>query len=78
MAKEEHNPFREMGFIQFWFVSTLFCATFPASLVVCLVTMGEVKTKQLVGAIIRDFFRTVLFAIIGIAIAAGLVWKFLL
>ena len=56
--KIENNPFKEMGFIQFVVVSTVFWMTFPASVAICYITMGSVKTKQLVKALVNDFLQT--------------------
>lgn len=60
-----------MGFITFWVVSTVFYLTFPISLLLCYLTMGLVRTKQLLKALVSDFLQTVL---ILIAFAALLVW----
>ena len=60
-----------MGFITFWVVSTVFYLTFPISLLLCYLTMGSVRTKQLLKALVSDFLQTVL---ILIAVAALLVW----
>ena len=57
---DDKNPFSDMGFIQFWVVSTIFWMTFPASLVLCYLTMGPIRTKQFVKALINDFFETIL------------------
>ena len=65
------NPFREMGFIKFWILSTVFCLSFPVSLLVCYLVLGELRTKQLVVAIVADFLLT-LAVLIGLS--ALLVW----
>ena len=56
--KDVKNPFSEMGFIKFWIVSTVFWFSFPVSLVLCYLAMGQVKTKQLVKALVHDFLQT--------------------
>ena len=58
--QDEKNPFADMGFIQFWVVSTIFWMTFPASLCLCYLTMGPIRTKQFVKALIHDFLQTIL------------------
>ena len=58
--KDVKNPFSEMGFIKFWIVSTVFWFSFPVSLVLCYLAMGQVKTKQLVKALVHDFLQTLL------------------
>ena len=57
---EDSNPFKDMGFIQFWIVSTLFWMTFPLSVAICYLTLGSVRTKQLVKALVNDFLQTLL------------------
>ena len=56
--KDDENPFSEMGFIKFWIVSTVFWLSFPVSLVLCYLAMGQVKTKQLIKALVHDFLQT--------------------
>ena len=58
--QDDKNPFADMGFIQFWVVSTIFWMTFPASVVLCYLTMGPFRTKQFVKALIHDFLQTIL------------------
>ena len=53
-----HNPFKDMGFIKFWIVSTVFWFSFPVSLVLCYLALGSVRTKQLVKALVHDFLLT--------------------
>lgn len=60
-----------MGFFTFWVVSTVFYLTFPISLLLCYLTMGSVRTKQLLKVLVSDFLQTVL---ILIAVAALFVW----
>ena len=55
--KDVKNPFSEMGFIKFWIVSTVFWFSFPVSLVLCYLAMGQVKTKQLIKAFVYEFFQ---------------------
>ena len=56
--EDVENPFTEMGFIKFWIVSTVFWFSFPVSLVLCYLAMGEQRTKQLVKALVHDFLQT--------------------
>ena len=56
--KDVENPFSKMGFIKFWIVSTVFWFSFPVSLVLCYLAMGQVKTNQLVKALVHDFLQT--------------------
>ena len=60
---EQQNSFKDMGFIKFWIISTTFWFSFPVSLAFSYVTLGSVRTKQLVKALVHDFLQT-LFIII--------------
>ena len=65
------NPFANMGFFRFWFVSTLFYLTFPLSLAASYLVLGPHKTKQLVTALVHDFLQTML---IILAVVAVIIW----
>ena len=66
--KDVKNPFSEMGFIEFWIVSTVFWFSFPVSLVLCYLAMGQVKTKQLVKALVHDFLQTLLLLFVVVCV----------
>ena len=70
--EDVENPFREMGFIKFWIVSTVFWFSFPVSLVLCYLALGQVKTKQLVKALVHDFLQTLflIFAVVCVILYA--------
>jgi hypothetical protein len=51
-GKIEVNPFKEMGMIKFWMISTLVYLTFPVLLVFSYVMFGPVLTKRLISALI--------------------------
>ena len=55
---DDHNPFKDMGFIKFWIVSTVFWFSFPVSVVLCYLALGSLRTKQLVTALVHDFLQT--------------------
>ena len=57
-----------MGFIEFWIVSTVFWFSFPVSLVLCYLAMGQVKTKQLVKALVHDFLQTLLLLFVVVCV----------
>ena len=69
---DDENPFKDMGFIKFWIVSTVFWFSFPVSLVLCYLAMGHVKTKQFVKALVHDFLQTLflLFAVVCVMLYA--------
>jgi hypothetical protein len=66
VQKEKENPFKDMGFIKFWIVSTVFWFSFPVSLVLCYLALGSVKTKQLVKALVHDFLQTLFIILVVI------------
>jgi hypothetical protein len=70
---KDENPFSEMGFVKFWLVSTLFWLCFPLSLLVVYIVIGADRTRQLVAALIHDFFQTVLIilCVLAVLIYAG-------
>ena len=64
--EEDENPFKDMGFIKFWIVSTVFWFSFPVSLVLCYLALGSVKTRQLVKALVHDFLQTLFIILVVI------------
>ena len=73
---EGENPFNEMGFIKFWIVSTVFWFSFPVSLVLCYLAMGQEKTKQLVKALVHDFLQTLFLIFIVVCVILYAVYYF--
>ena len=67
---EDSNPFGNMGFFQFWILSTLFYLTFPLSLLIAFLVLGPVRTRQFVSALVHDFLQTVLILIVVFAVVA--------
>ena len=74
--KDVKNPFSEMGFIKFWIVSTVFWFSFPVSLVVCYLAMGQIKTKQLVRALVHDFLQTLFLIFVVVCVILYAVYYF--
>ena len=66
-----------MGFITFWVVSTVFYLTFPISLLLCYLTMGSVRTKQLLLALVNDFLQTIMTLIVVVAILIWLAFHYI-
>ena len=66
-----------MGFITFWVVSTVFYLTFPVSLLLCYLTMGSVRTKQLLVALVNDFLQTIMILIVVMAILIWLAYHYI-
>ena len=48
-----------MGYIKFFFLSTLFFLTFPLSIIFCLVFYGLQETKQFITVLIKDYVQTI-------------------
>ena len=65
---EQQNSFKDMGFIKFWIISTIFWFSFPVSLAFSYVTLGSVRTKQLVKALMHDFLQTLFLIIIVLCV----------
>ena len=72
----EKNPFADMGFFQFWVVSTIFWMTFPASVVLCYLTMGSFRTKQFVKALINDFLQTILVILVVVCVVVYVIYHY--
>ena len=68
VSEKDEDPFKDMGFIKFWIVSTLFWMTFPISLAVSYISIGSVRTKQLVKALVHDFLQTLFIILVVISI----------
>ena len=75
--KDVENPFSEMGFIKFWIVSTVFWFSFPVSLVLCYLAMGQEETKQLVKALVHDFLQTLFLIFIVVCVILYVVYFFI-
>ena len=68
------NPFKKMSIIRFWAISTLFYMFFPVSLIVTFFTLGKVKTKQFLLALMNDFFQTVLIFLLFLCFLIWLIY----
>jgi hypothetical protein len=68
VSEKDEDPFKDMGFIKFWIVSTVFWFSFPVSLVLCYLALGSVKTKQLVKALVHDFLQTLFIILVVICV----------
>ena len=73
---EQQNSFKDMGFIKFWIISTIFWFSFPVSLAVSYVTLGSVRTKQLVKALVHDFLQTLFIIIIVMCVVIYGLYKY--
>ena len=76
VSEKDEDPFKNMGFIKFWVVSTLFWMTFPISLVVSYISIGSVRTKQLVKALVHDFLQTLFIILVVISIVIYFIYDY--
>ena len=72
----DENSFKDMGFIKFWIVSTVFWFSFPVSLVLCYLALGSVKTKQLVKALVHDFLQTLFIILVVISVVIYFIYDY--
>ena len=77
IKNDDENPFKDMGFIKFWIVSTVFWFSFPVSLVLCCLTLGSVKTKQLVKALVHDFLQTLFIILVVVYVIIYTVYHYI-
>ena len=75
-SRDDENSFKEMGFIKFWVVSTLFWMFFPISLALCYVSIGSLRTKQLVKALVNDFLQTVLVILVVVCVVIYVIYHY--
>ena len=68
------NPFKKMSIIRFWVISTLFYMFFPISMIVVFFTLGKIKTKQFLVALMNDFFQTILIFLLFICFFIWLIY----
>ena len=74
---DDENLFKDMGFIKFWIVSTVFWFSFPVSLVLCYLALGSVKTKQLVKALVHDFLQTLFIILVVVCVITDTVHHYI-
>ena len=74
--ERDENLFKDMGFIKFWLVSTLFWMSFPISLVVSYISIGSVKTKYLVKALVNDFLQTLFIILFVLSIGIYFIFNY--
>ena len=74
---DDENPFKDMGFIKFWIVSTIFWFSFPVSLVLCYLALGSIKTKQLGKALVHDFLQTLFIIFVVVCVIIYTVYDYI-
>jgi len=72
----DENPFKDMGFIKFWIVSTLFWMTFPISFAMSYISIGSVRTKQLVKVLVYDFLQTLFIILVVISVVIYFIYDY--
>ena len=76
VSEKDEDPFKDMGFIKFWVVSTLFWMTFPISLAVSYISIGSLRTKQLVKALVHDFLQTLFIILVVISVVIYFIYDY--
>ena len=76
VSEKDEYPFKDMGFVKFWIVSTLFWMTFPISLAVSYISIGSVRTKQLVKALVHDFLQTLFIILVVVSIVVYFIYDY--
>ena len=76
VSEKDEDPFKDMGFIKFWIVSTLFWMTFPISIAVSYISIGSVRTKQLVKVLVHDFLQTLFIILVVISIVIYFIYDY--
>ena len=74
---DDKNSFKDMGFIKFWIVSTIFWFSFPVSLVLCYLALGSIKTKQLGKALVHDFLQTLFIIFVVVCVIIYTVYDYI-
>ena len=76
LSEKDEDPFKDMGFFKFWVISTLFWMTFPISLAVSYISIGSVRTKQLVKALVHDFLQTLFIILVVMSIVIYFIYDY--
>ena len=76
IQKDNENPFKDMGFIKFWLVSTVFWFSFPVSPALCYFALGSVRTKQFIKALIDDFFQTLFIMLLVFCVTVVFIYHY--
>lgn len=76
LKKKMTTPFKDMGFIKFWVVSTVFWFSFPMSLILCYLTLGSVRTKQLIKALVHDFLQTLFIIMVVVSLVIYFIYQY--
>jgi len=74
---KKDNIFKNIGFIKFWIISSLFFMTFPLSLFFCFVYLGTAKTKQFLIVLVNDFLQTLLILFITLLIMIYFIFDYI-
>ena len=77
IKNDDENPFKDMGLIKLWIVSTVFWFSSSVSLVLCYLALGSVKTKQLVKALVHDFLQTFFIILLVVCVIIYTVYHYI-
>jgi len=73
---KQKNKFEEMGFVKFWFFSSLFFITFPLSLLFAIIFLGPRQTKEFIMVLIKDYIQTLLIIFISLIIVIYFLYNY--
>ena len=73
---KQKNKFEEMGFVKFWFFSSLFFMTFPLSLLFAIIFLGPRQTKEFIMVLIKDYIQTLLIIFISLIIVIYFLYNY--
>lgn len=73
---KQKNKFEEMGFVKFWFFSSLFFITFPLSLLFAIIFLGRRQTKEFIMVLIKDYIQTLLIIFISLIIVIYFLYNY--
>ena len=62
----KENKFLNLGWKEFFIVSTVFTLFFPWSIFICLIFLGFEDTKMLIKALLDDWVKTMIGILVGI------------
>jgi len=77
VKQKVNNPFKKIGIIRFWIISTMFWLSFPISMLICYIAMGHNKTKQLVRVLLSDFLQTIVIISIVIVVMIYAIYNYI-
>ena len=76
--QKQKNKFEQMGFIKFWFFSSIFLITFPVSLIFSLIFLGPSQTKEFILVLIKDYIQTLFIIFISLIVIIYFLYHYII